>query len=454
VKEVRDAGGVDVLALVVVRVADDHHGCVGRRRGGRIVAVVVHDRRVREGGPQAVDRGHHVWRTDVARAAVAQVGDRGESPDDGEPPDARRVERQEGAFVPEEHHALDGRAARQGAMPSAGDDARVARHVEDAPEAEQRRHDALGRTVDERPGEPAVRHRRRQVLRTLLHVRHLDVEPRHYRAQGVAESELEVRDDEAVEAPFVAQDRGQQRGALAAPRAVQRVVGAHHARDAFADHAREVRQVHFVERPLVGRHVDLEARVLDRVAGEVLHARHGVALHAAGERGAHLAHVMGILPVRLLCAAPAGVAKQVHADAAVERRADRTQLAPDRLADLLLERGIERGAARHAHREGRRVADDDAAGPVAEREAGDAEPRHGGGRIRVFVVSTLDAVDEPVPEGRVAVETFEPFLGRHRRDEHARLDVRVGTVADPGGRGRERSRHGARLLSPFARSGL
>ena len=59
--------------------------------------------------------------------------------------------------------------------------------------------------------------------------------------------------------------------------------------------------------------VDLEAGVLDRVAGEVLHARHGVTLHAARERRSHLADVMRILAVRLLRAAPRGVLAAVPA---------------------------------------------------------------------------------------------------------------------------------------------
>ncbi len=148
------------------------------------------------------------------------------------------------------------------------------------------------------------------------------------------------------------------------------------------------------------------------------------------------------------------MAEQVHAHAAVERGVGGAELASDRVTDPLLERRIEGGAARHADREGRRLPDDDAARAVAEREARDAEPRHGGRRVRVLVVAALDAVDEAVPEGRVAVEAAELLLERHRRDQRARFDARVRAVPHPGRRRGEGSRHGVGVLSRFARSGL
>src|SRR4051794_31351685 len=108
------------------------------------------------------------------------------------------------------------------------------------------------------------------MLRALLDVWHLDVETRLHGRDGVAKAELEVRDEEAVEAPLVAEDPRQQLPMMAAPLAVERVVGAHDARDAALDDAAEVRKVHLVQRALVGNDVELEACVLDRVAGEML----------------------------------------------------------------------------------------------------------------------------------------------------------------------------------------
>ena len=97
-------------------------------------------------------------------------------------------------------------------------------------------------------------------------------------------------------------------------------------------------------------------------------------LHAARERRAHLADVDGIFAVGFLRASPARMAQQVHADAAEQVGALDARLDADRLADALLERGIERRAARHRHREAGGGADHDAARPVAEAEAGKAEP--------------------------------------------------------------------------------
>ena len=114
--------------------------------------------------------------------------------------------------------------------------------------------------------------------------------------------------------------------ALAALLAVHEVVRAHHAGHALVDDPLEVGEVDLVQGLLVHLDVDLEAGVLHRVAREVLHRGHHVALHAPGERGAHLAHVVGILAVGLLGAAPRRVAQQVHADAAVEVGADGSQL--------------------------------------------------------------------------------------------------------------------------------
>ena len=116
-------------------------------------------------------------------------------------------------------------------------------------------------------------------------------------------------------------------------------------------------QVHLVQRDVVDLDVDGEAGVLHRVAGEVLHAGHHVALQAAGERGAELADVVRVLAVGLLGATPGRMAQHVHADGAGEVGADGAQLAPDRVADALLEVGVPGRAAGHRHREAGGVAD-------------------------------------------------------------------------------------------------
>ncbi len=168
---------------------------------------------------------------------------------------------------------------------------------------------------------------------------------------GVAQAEDPVADDEALEAPLVAQHVGEQLVALPAPLAVDAVVGRHHRRDALVDDPLEVGEVHLVERDVVDLDVDAEAGVLHRVAGEVLHARHHVALQATGERGTELADVVRILAVGLLRPAPCRVAQQVDAHRAGEVGADRSQLAADRVADALLQIEVPRRAPGHRHRE-------------------------------------------------------------------------------------------------------
>ncbi len=167
--------------------------------------------------------------------------------------------------------------------------------------------------------------------------------PASYRLHGVAQPEDEVGDDEPVPPPLVAENRGEQRLVLAAPLAVHRVVRAHHRRDPLLGDMTEVREVHLVERPLVGGDVDGEPGVLHRVHREVLHARHHVPLEPAGERGGHPPHVVRVLPVRLLGPPPRRVTQQVHAHRAgvgrlrspatrARPRRRRAPRAPDRTA--------------------------------------------------------------------------------------------------------------------------
>ena len=189
-----------------------------------------------------------------------------------------------------------------------------------------------------------------------------------------------------------------------------------------------------MQRLLVDRDVDAEAGVLHGVQGEVLHAGHGVALHAAREGGAQLADVERVLAVRLLRPTPGRVAQHVHAHAAVEVGADGAQLAADGVADALLEVDVPRRAAGHAHREAGGRADDHAARPVGEVEAGDAEPVDLGRGERAPVVAALAEVVEPGPERQVAVEAPAPLVGRHQGDEVGGLGGGVGPRTHPPGR--------------------
>ena len=148
----------------------------------------------------------------------------------------------------------------------------------------------------------------------------------------------------------------------------------HHDGDALVDDPLEVGEVDLVQGDLVDLDVDLEARVLHRVAREVLHAGHHVALDAAGQRCPDLADVVRILAVGLLCPSPRRVAEHVHAHAAVEVGTDGSELAADGVADALLEVEVPRRAASHGDGEAGGAIDDDAPRAVAEREPRQPEP--------------------------------------------------------------------------------
>ena len=155
------------------------------------------------------------------------------------------------------------------------------------------------------------------------------------------------------------------------------------------------------------------------LAAKCLTRGHHVPLHAAGERGAHLAEVVRVLAVGLLRPAPRGVAEGVHAHAAVEVGAHRPQLPPDGLADALLEVEVPRGATRHGDGEGGGVADDDATRAVAEGEARDAEAIDPRGDERAAVVAAGAQVGHAGPERDVAVEAPSLLLVGHGLDEAA-----------------------------------
>ncbi len=296
-------------------------------------------------------------------------------------------------------------------------------------EPQQRRHDPADGAVDVIDGEFTARDGIAERQRALLPERHLDVEPGADRLDGVTEPEDEVGDDESVPAPLLAEDVGQEDGVLSAPLTVDRVVGAHHRSDALGGDALEVRQVHLVERSLAHGHVDREPGVLHRVQREVLHARHHVTLQAAGERRGHHPDMVRILAVGLLGATPRRVAEQVHAHRAGERRAAGAEFGTDRLADPLLQVGIERRTTGHAHRERGGVADHAAARSVGELDARNPQPPDHRRRPRMEVVATASAhVGEAGPERCVAVQAAELLLERHRLDQRLRLGVVVGAT--------------------------
>ena len=72
----------------------------------------------------------------------------------------------------------------------------------------------------------------------------------------------------------------------------------------------------------------------------------------------------------------------------------------------------------------------------------------------MLVVATLNAVDESLPEGRVAVEAAEQLIERHLRHQRAGLDAGIHAVTHARRGHREGSGHGDRVLTRCDDSGL
>ena len=169
----------------------------------------------------------------------------------------------------------------------------------------------------------------------------------------------------------------------------------------------------------------------------MLHAGHDVvALDALDGRHRHLPQQVGILAVGLLGPAPAGMAEDVDADAAVEVGALGPQLLADGVGHAALETAVEGGAASHGHRERRGVVQDHALRTVGEEQGRDEQPRVGTGRDRSIV--ELEALDRDVTreieEPEIARHLVDLLLEAHRREEkvHVVFDRSFGEVLAPG----------------------
>ena len=157
-----------------------------------------------------------------------------------------------------------------------------------------------------------------------------------------------VRGDDPVEAPFVAQDLGQQLVRDVAREPVDVAVGGHHARepgDADGGLEREQLLVAHLARPEVDRRL-VEAALGEPVADEVLAGRDDpggdvVALHPADVRDAELGGEVRVLAIGLLDAAPARVAGGVEDRGERQPAADGEHAPADRGRDGLDELGVE-----------------------------------------------------------------------------------------------------------------
>jgi hypothetical protein len=340
-------------------------------------------------GTDAGEDGAAVEVPHIAGSAVAEVDGVGEATEHRHG-SARSDRQHRGAvdrLVAEQDDGAGGDLACElSVLRRSEDGSRRGRRGQDVVEPQQRGHDPPDGAVDVGPRRLAVREGPREVLGPHHAVGHLDVEPCGQRRRRVTQTEDPIADDEALEPPLVSQDVGEQLTVLAAPLAVDAVVGRHHRGDALVDDPMELPEVHLVEGDVVDLDVDGEAGVLHRVAREVLHARHDVALQAPREGGSELADVVGVLAVRLLGPAPRRMTKHVDAHGASEVGPDRPQLTTDGVADPFLEVRVPGRAAGHRHREAGGVAHHGATGSVAEPDARQADSLDLGGDERRQVV--------------------------------------------------------------------
>jgi len=227
-----------------------------------------------------------------------------------------------------------------------------------------------------------------------------------------------VGGDVALEAPFVAQDLLQQRGAGAARLAVDAVVRAHHRRCLAFFHARLERgQVSLPQIPLAHDRVKVmpvalgsavRRKVLRR--GNRLEDLRIIALQSLDERHPHGRGQVGILAVGLLPATPARIAEDIdvgrpHGEARVELAHPaaqelvmlRARLVRDGFCHLCHQADIPRGCEADGLREDR----------------GDARARDA---VQALVPPTVSRDAEPLDRGRIVDHLRNLLLQRHPGD--------------------------------------
>ena len=163
---------------------------------------------------------------------------------------------------------------------------------------------------------------------------HLDVQPGIGRLGRVVDAEP-VGHDEAVEAPLVAEDVGEQATVLGAVFGAEAVVGAHDPPGAaLLDRALERAEVDLAQRPVVDLYVDRHAVHLGVVADEVFDRDGDVLrLDAAHVRRGEDARQLGILAVALERATADGGAVDVHSRAEQDVGALAARFGAEQFAD-------------------------------------------------------------------------------------------------------------------------
>ena len=186
----------------------------------------------------AIERRNHRWRHDVARSAVAEIRRRGEPAQHGEAMQPVRRERQQRRADRGRSSAARSTSPRPRRRARGGlGGAHRGRRAPGCDRMSSKRSSVATRcttsaSMSASASSPSAI-ARGEVLHALLAERHLESEAGADRPHGVAQSEDPVGDHEPLEAPLVAQDLRQQRAVLAAPVAVDGVIGGHHAGDAL-----------------------------------------------------------------------------------------------------------------------------------------------------------------------------------------------------------------------------
>ena len=148
-----------------------------------------------------------------------------------------------------------------------------------------------------------------------------------------------------------------------------------------------MRQIHFVQCFFVRLHIYVKADVFDAVDRVMLRTGDdAVVLHGFCEGDAHFRKQKRIFAVGLLRSAPTGIAQKIDADAGKIVAALRNHLVCHGAADLVFERVVKRGAARHGNRKTRAVAHYNAARSVGKRNRRNAEPFYTAAQTRTAVV--------------------------------------------------------------------
>ena len=372
----------------------------GVQHGGNVV-LVVGDRRVGSEGhgehvPAALQ--HLAERLDVGMVRVVPeevAADGSVRPDDCDPTGSLQ---REDAVVAQQHDALRGDLAGEGTVRR-----RVAQRLRrgrfDRPSFEQaelelRAKDAANGGVDRREGQPTRRDRFAQWRAEAVGAGQLDVEPGVDRYRGgldriggdpVKVGELPygevVRDHAALEAPFVAQDRGQEVAIGEARDPVDLLIHVHHrAGTAVAHNGFERPQVDVSQLALAdvrGRPVEtaLRCAVTDEVLGRGDDARRAVCcLQAADEGDPHRGHEVWVLAERLLGAPPARVAAHVEHGREALVGAHGPHLLANRVAERRGERRVPRARQADGLREDRRLSRHQPAADLLVHDGRDAEP--------------------------------------------------------------------------------